>query len=467
MDSSGENTKTFQPILKNFQAPEQSQSLATSDQNRSTSPIGHALTLRDERPSVYLRNKSSRFRLPRISEATTDPTVLSKIESLVQNILNDLELGKPELCIPLGVKKRVSQSGFATQIENNTPASLNNVSFPGDLPHEAWRFSTAHVVEKVIQRTASMLIRSPAVVLRILELIHEALVAQVVISKRNIYYKDPALFKSQAVVDRYVDILAYTFGVQRAALNVTAVAKGLAIGSFKLRFKDGSTKQCDSDSDAMLVENVQDVSSIDVADVAWVLVVEKESTFRTLASGWLHNLSKAGNGIIVTAKGYPDISTRAFLRLLSASSYPPPSVYALVDFDPDGLAIMATYKYGSFNLSHENANLNIPSLRWLGIKAEDMALSASAPQSDQGRESQKMLSLSKRDRTKAVQLLRKETFTKEGAESMWRLALQMMLMLNMKAEMEFLSGRDGGLVKWTDERLVAEQAKLPRNRRRS
>lgn len=128
---------------------------------------------------------------------------------------------------------------------------------------------------------------------------------------------------------------------------------------------------------------------------------------------------------------------------------------------------MATYKYGSFNLSHENANLNIPSLRWLGIKAEDMALSASAPQSDQGRESQKMLSLSKRDRTKAVQLLRKETFTKEGAESMWRLALQMMLMLNMKAEMEFLSGRDGGLVKWTDERLVAEQAKLPRNRRRS
>lgn len=184
MDSSGENTKTFQPILKNFQAPEQSQSLATSDQNRSTSPIGHALTLRDERPSVYLRNKSSRFRLPRISEATTDPTVLSKIESLVQNILNDLELGKPELCIPLGVKKRVSQSGFATQIENNTPASLNNVSFPGDLPHEAWRFSTAHVVEKVIQRTASMLIRSPAVVLRILELIHEALVAQVVISKR-------------------------------------------------------------------------------------------------------------------------------------------------------------------------------------------------------------------------------------------------------------------------------------------
>lgn len=40
---------------------------------------------------------------------------------------------------------------------------------------------------------------------------------------RNIYYKDPALFKSQRVVDRYIDILAYSLGVQRAALNVVSI----------------------------------------------------------------------------------------------------------------------------------------------------------------------------------------------------------------------------------------------------
>lgn len=39
---------------------------------------------------------------------------------------------------------------------------------------------------------------------------------------RNIYYNDPALFKSQNVVDRYVDILAYTFDVPRASLNVVS-----------------------------------------------------------------------------------------------------------------------------------------------------------------------------------------------------------------------------------------------------
>ena len=37
---------------------------------------------------------------------------------------------------------------------------------------------------------------------------------------RDIYYKDPALFLKQAVVDRYVDDVAYMFGVKRVQLNV-------------------------------------------------------------------------------------------------------------------------------------------------------------------------------------------------------------------------------------------------------
>lgn len=42
------------------------------------------------------------------------------------------------------------------------------------------------------------------------------------VTARNIYYKDPALFKSQQVVDRYVDILAFTLGVRRTDLNVVS-----------------------------------------------------------------------------------------------------------------------------------------------------------------------------------------------------------------------------------------------------
>ena len=41
---------------------------------------------------------------------------------------------------------------------------------------------------------------------------------------RNIYYKDPSLFRTQAVVDRCVDALAYTFDIPRAGLNVVGAS---------------------------------------------------------------------------------------------------------------------------------------------------------------------------------------------------------------------------------------------------
>lgn len=53
----------------------------------------------------------------------------------------------------------------------------------------------------------------------------------IVCGYRNIYYKDPELFKSQKVVDRYVDILSYTFGLQRAALHVVSLLAYHVIGS--------------------------------------------------------------------------------------------------------------------------------------------------------------------------------------------------------------------------------------------
>ena len=81
---------------------------------------------------------------------------------------------------------------------------------------------------------------------------------------RNIYYQDPALFGKQAVVDRYVDALAYTFSLQRADLNVvsiegvtlhgssdigsqTAVAKGLVAGVTIVEQTDGTSARWGDD----------------------------------------------------------------------------------------------------------------------------------------------------------------------------------------------------------------------------
>lgn len=60
----------------------------------------------------------------------------------------------------------------------------------------------------------------PGVLMRILGLISEAIDGNFTSSKRDIFYQDPVYFGSQKLVDRYVDDIAFTFGVDRAALHV-------------------------------------------------------------------------------------------------------------------------------------------------------------------------------------------------------------------------------------------------------
>lgn len=82
------------------------------------------------------------------------------------------------------------------------------------------------------------------------------------------YYKDPALFGKQSVVDRYVDDIASTFQIPRSSLNVVfsctsvdafaitqnssqvGAAKGLFAGAFTI-IRTGNvvmdgTKDCDA-----------------------------------------------------------------------------------------------------------------------------------------------------------------------------------------------------------------------------
>ncbi|KZF20244.1 hypothetical protein L228DRAFT_213791, partial [Xylona heveae TC161] len=62
-----------------------------------------------------------------------------------------------------------------------------------------------------------------AVFVKILDLMHQALVTRTITTKRDIFYKDPKLFIKQSVVDRFIDDLAFTFHVPRAALNVVGL----------------------------------------------------------------------------------------------------------------------------------------------------------------------------------------------------------------------------------------------------
>ncbi|KAH8430407.1 putative meiosis-specific topoisomerase Spo11 [Aspergillus melleus] len=123
--------------------------------------------------------------------------------------------------------------------------------------------------------------------------------------------------------------------------------------------------------------------------------------------------------------------------------------YALVDSDPDGMAIMSTYKYGPMAHTRENARLNIPCLRWLGLRTSDVAAGAS-PLGDDA-----LIQLTPRDRKKSIAMLSSNpVWAADGPEPEWRAELQQMLMLNLKAELEILYDRDGGIEEWIDQKMT-------------
>lgn len=255
----------------------------------------------------------------------------------------------------------------------------------------------------------------------------------------DIYYRDPALFGRQSHVDKYVDDIAHTFGVPRSSLHVIAAAKGLVTGAVSFCRRDGTTVQASSDKEGLLVPNLKDILSVSMDPVKWILVVEKEATFRSIAaSDFWENLS--ANGIMATAKGYPDISTRAMLHFLSSPSpqngFCAPPVYALVDFDPDGVGILSTYKHGSKNLAHETSRLSLPRLQWLGLRSEQISDSHEL-HSNQG-----LLTPSNRDRNNARKMLEWDVLAKDAD---LRRELQIMLMLNVKAELQLLDATADGM----------------------
>lgn len=191
----------------------------------------------------------------------------------------------------------------------------------------------------------------------------------------------------------------------------------------------------------MLVPALKDILSVDMSSVCWILVIEKEATFRSVASNFWDRIST--EGVIITGKGYPDLATRALLRFLSTASprngFASPPVYGLADFDPDGVAIMTVYKNGSKAMAHENEGHCVPQLQWLGLRSEHLLLGGNDTHAIQG-----IMMLTPRDRRKAIKMIEQAHIAEHTFDA--DLDLRRMLMLNVKAELQLLDAVPGGMM---------------------
>jgi meiotic recombination protein SPO11 len=78
-------------------------------------------------------------------------------------------------------------------------------------------------------------VRKTAIMTRVMQLVHEVLHKNIHTTKRDLFYTDVKLFKSQDESNAVLDDIACMAGCTRTSLHVVASEKGVVVG--KLRFK--------------------------------------------------------------------------------------------------------------------------------------------------------------------------------------------------------------------------------------
>ncbi|CAA7016316.1 unnamed protein product [Microthlaspi erraticum] len=291
------------------------------------------------------------------------------------------------------------------------------------------------------------------VLLRVLLIVQQLLQENRHGSKRDIYYMHPSAFKAQSVVDRAIADICILFQCSRYNLNVVSVGNGwvllmtlqclcheacpcfgfcliillwcrLVMGWLKFR-EAGRKFDCLNSLNTafpvpVLVEEVEDVVSL----AEYILVVEKETVFQRLANDMF---CKTNRCIVITGRGYPDVSTRRFLRLLMEKLHLP--VHCLVDCDPYGFEILATYRFGSMQMAYDIESLRAPDIKWLGAFPSDSE-TYGVPQ-------QCLLPLTEEDKKRTEAMLLRCYLKREMPQ--WRLELETMLQRGVKFEIEALS----------------------------
>ncbi|KAA0156384.1 hypothetical protein FNF29_01177 [Cafeteria roenbergensis] len=210
-------------------------------------------------------------------------------------------------------------------------------------------------------------VRKTAIMTRVMEMLHQVLRRNIHTTKRDLFYADVKLFRSQDESDAVLDDVACVIGCTRTSLHVVASEKGVVVGRVQFR-EDGDLIDCTrmgvgGKAIPPFIDKISDFRS----DAEFILLVEKDAAFMRLAEDRFYNKYPC---IIITAKGQPDVATRLFLRKCRDDLKLP--VLGLVDADPYGLKILSVYMSGSKTMSYDSASLTTSDIKWLGVRPSDL-----------------------------------------------------------------------------------------------
>ncbi|CRK91310.1 CLUMA_CG004984, isoform A, partial [Clunio marinus] len=270
--------------------------------------------------------------------------ILNQIEEINLQLLEAMTQQKP---IVLKVRKIKSWHDCTMSNDVLSPKETNiemkSISFGNKLSEKTFTIVTVVLCEiyKMLQRNLTC-------------------------TKRELYYRDVELFKSQVNVNKALDTICSMLNVQEFELGIFSSSKGLVAGDLKVIIEN-ETFDC-STTTQMIPQNPSAIKNFET-NANYVLIVEKDTVFQRLISDNIFQRIE-DRIILITAKGYPDVNTRIFLKKMSSILKLP--MYIIVDADPHGFEIMCTYKFGSMMKVRNSEQLAVPSIEWIGIHPSDI-----------------------------------------------------------------------------------------------
>ncbi|PKI50921.1 hypothetical protein CRG98_028651 [Punica granatum] len=254
------------------------------------------------------------------------PEVRARIEIAVLNFLRILNSPEPAISLLPLINRRMSNSRVSRGLLTDVP----------------WIFlSHSFCTSSLMKATAA---KAFIRVWKVMEMCFQILVEGKRVTQRELFYKllctSPNYFSSQLQVNRTIQ------GKEEIDCGATG-SSGHAISG-----------------DLSLLGNL-----VMRADARYIILVEKHAIFQRLVEDRVFNQIPS---ILITARGYPDIATRFLLHRMSRN-FPELPILALVDWNPAGLAILCTFKFGSIGMGLE-AYRYACNVKWLGLRGDDLEL---------------------------------------------------------------------------------------------
>lgn len=237
---------------------------------------------------------------------------------------------------------------------------------------------------------------------------------------------EPRVKYSTGYIEASLNDICCLVGCSRVHLHILAQTKGLVYGNLKYQLKTGEKIDCFSKKEGTPMPNSNVPITRIESDAKFILVIEKDSVFQKIISQESKTtFCKSYKAILVTAKGYPDVNTRAFLSFVWSKLNIP--ILALTDADPHGVEIIFSYKFGSYTTAYEGPTIAIPQMRWLGLLPSDVE-KLSIPEA-------KTIPQTDLDRKKINSLLARPYLSDKTG---WKDQLMLMRSTGRKAELEVI-----------------------------